>query len=104
MVELNLELKTVAASSLFNSGPCRYRSLNKAAFPDRAISTGPIAVRAKKGVTGGCPGWETTRELSLILPADTKPLDNALVTRLITHLDIVEQLAALTNQLQQTPA
>lgn len=104
MVELNLEAKTCFRIFWLSSGPCRHQLFTFAAFPDRTISTRPHCRTCKKGETDGFPVRETTRLLSLKLPPDTEPLNDALVTRFITHLDIVKQFAALADQLEQTTA
>ncbi len=98
------EAETCIRISWPSSGPCRHQFSSLAAFPVRAISTRPHCRTCQKGETGGFPVWETTRSLLLKLPTNTEPLDDALVTWFITHLDIVKQLAALADQLEQTTA
>jgi len=104
MVELNLERKSVPTSPGSTPALAAINHKNLRLSPIGPSAPGPIAVRAKKGEAGGIPHWETTRWLSLKLPTDTEPLDNVLITRLITHLDIVKQFAALADQLEQTAA
>ncbi len=103
-MELNFERKPVSAFPGPAPALAAVNSCNPAAFPVRAISTRPHCRTCQNGETGGIPVWETTRSWVLILPTNTEPLDDALVTRFITHLDIVKQLAALADQLEQTTA
>ena len=105
MVGLNLKSENLSPHLLAQLRPLPPSIVYFCGFsPMGPSAPGPIAVRAKKGKTGGFPVRETTRSLSLKLPPDTEPLNDALVTRFITHLDIVKQFAALADQLEQTTA
>ena len=105
MVELNLDGENLFPHLLAQLRPLPPSIFYFCGFPRSGHQhPAPLPYVPKKGKRAAFRFRKTTRSLSLKLPPDTKPFNNALVTRFIAHLDIVKQFAALADQLEQTTA